>query len=177
MNVEFINLQEDSLRTSSSTNKSSGHRGYDIMISFHVATMEEIARKLQSYLKERGISAWICLDIKPGEDYRDKIIDSARFSKAFIPLINENWAISKECEYEYNVALRNYNKTKSPIIIPLVFGVFDTSHYNIIEGLLATINVIFVEDYKNEEKLKNSFKQAVEVIEGLAVIQGNGILI
>jgi len=174
MNVEFINLKEDDLRASSSTNQSSAdHHGYDIMISFHVATMEEIARKLQAYLKERGFSAWICLDIKPGEDYRDKIIDSARFSKAFIPLINENWAISKECEYEYNVALRNYNKTKSPVIIPLVFGVFDTSHYNIIEGLLATINVIFVEDYKNEEKLKHSFKQAVDVIEGLAVIKNS----
>jgi len=137
----------------------------DVMISFTVKSMTNTAKKLQVFLSERGYSTWLCLDIKPGESYRDRIIENVRFCNIFVPLINEDWAISKECEFEYNIALKSFNKTRKPVIIPLIIGMFDTSQYNITEGILATTQVIFVENKdENAHEMLNAFKQICDLI-------------
>jgi len=135
------------------------------MISFAVKSMSNTAKKLKVFLSERGFSTWLCLDIKPGEGYRDRIIENARFCNVFVPLINEDWALSKECEFEYNIALKSFNKTRKPVIIPLIIGMFDTSQYNVIEGLLASTQVIFVESKdENSHEMLKAFKQISDTI-------------
>jgi len=144
------------------------NKACDVMISFSVKSMVNTARKLQALLHEKGYSTWLCLDIKPGENFRDKIIENARFCNTFVPMINEDWALSKECEFEYNIALKSCNKTRKPIIVPIIIGMFDTSQYNVIEGLLASTQVIFVENKdENSDAMSIAFKQVIDVLQSL----------
>jgi len=80
----------------------------DIMISFNVRTARDLAVALKEKLHQHGYSTWLCLDMDVGSNFRSEIVLAATSSKIIIPLINEGWANSKECQYEINIAQRNF---------------------------------------------------------------------
>jgi len=138
----------------------------DVMISLHVDSTKEFASKLKSYLKEKGYSVWICTDLKLGTDYRNEIIIATRACKVFMPLVNENWAKSKECEFEYNIAQRKRAQTgKFPIIMPVVLTSFDSTQYDIVEALLANYNVIFSKNLASTEAILEQIIISIDSLE------------
>jgi len=149
-----------------SYNSSTNQQTLDVMISLHVDSTKEFASKLRSYLLENGYSVWICTDLNIGTDYRNEIIIAARTCKVFMPLINENWAKSKECEFEYNIAQRRRAKTeKYPIIMPIVLTTFDSTQYDIVEALLANYNVIFSKNLDSIQTTVEQIKVSVDQLE------------
>ena len=55
-----------------------------------------------------GISTWMCTDIDGGENFRDEILANVRDAKVFLIFLNEKWAKSQECTFEYNYAVVRY---------------------------------------------------------------------
>lgn len=51
-----------------------------------------------------GISTWMCTDINGGNTYREEILANIRDAKVFLIFLNEKWAKSNECVFEYNYA-------------------------------------------------------------------------
>jgi len=74
---------------------------------------------------------------------------AATSSQAIIPLINEGWAISKECQYEVNIAQRNFLTIDKPIMIPALFdATVDYKKYPLAYGILCNINAIIFDQKK-----------------------------
>lgn len=55
-----------------------------------------------------GISTWMCTDIEGGDTYREEIIANVRDAKVFLIFLNEKWAQSQECTFEYNYAMVSF---------------------------------------------------------------------
>jgi len=109
------------------------------------SSSETMARELNQYIRDKGYSTWICVEMQGGNNYRDEIVVNAAGSKVLIALMNVKWADSKECRYEFNIALRA-NLTKGfPHIIPVIMENFDWSSYPTLVGTMANTNAIFYE--------------------------------
>lgn len=57
------------------------------------------------FCSSHGISTWMCTDIDGGDTYREEILANVRDAKVFLIFLNEKWATSDECVFEYNYAL------------------------------------------------------------------------
>jgi len=116
----------------------------DVMISLNLATATDLARSFQRFIEAKGFSTWICLDASAGNQFRTDIVSAASKSAVFLAFINEAWAKSKECQFEFNVALRK-NLTKGrPEIIPVIVGQFDLDAYPAVDGMLCNTNALFL---------------------------------
>lgn len=94
------------------------------MISFHCGSTMALAARLRDALQSRGYRVWWCAgDLAAGAPYRREIARNAALCRLMMPLVNENWAKSLECEYEYNIALRTALVTKTrPILVPVILN-------------------------------------------------------
>ena len=136
----------------------------DVFLSHHVKSMNRYVCQLGDKLKEMGISAFICTNMKPGDDYRDTITLNAVKCKIFIPFINEAWAKSKECISEFNCAHRTYTTTKRPQIAPIIIGGFDwikVEKYPVAVNITSNFNCALLEN-DNWDKV---FTEIVRTIE------------
>ena len=53
----------------------------------------------------RGITTWMCTDIDGGDSFREEILANVRDAKVFLIFVNEKWAKSQECAFEFNYAM------------------------------------------------------------------------
>jgi len=86
------------------------------------------------------------MEMGAGVQFREEIVVHASGSKAFIALLNENWAESKECRYEFNIATRSNLSKGFPVIIPVVLKQFDWNKYPLLLGTMANTNALFYEE-------------------------------
>lgn len=47
----------------------------------------------------------MCTDIDGGDSFREEILANVRDAKVFLIFVNENWAKSQECAFEFNYAM------------------------------------------------------------------------
>ena len=73
----------------------------DVMISLQVKSMQKSALYLRDILEQKGLSVWLCVEMSGGDQYRTEIVHAIKTCKVFLPLINNAWALSGECEDEY----------------------------------------------------------------------------
>jgi len=115
----------------------------DVMISLHCATMKNDAVALQKQFTLHNVSTWVCLDMSGGAAMRDDINWAAMNCKVFVALMNENWAKSGECKWEFNIAIRCGITQSYPVIIPVVVDNLDFNKYIHIKAIMANTNGIF----------------------------------
>ena len=101
-----------------------------------------------------GITVWICTEnLKGGDNFRDGIAKAVKNCDVFLPLLNEEWAVSEECKIEFNFAYSlNLNSTKKgrskpgeprlPVIIPISFPNINWDDHIHVELLAANTNFI-----------------------------------
>jgi len=115
--------------------------------------MKESALHLKNYLESKGLSVWICVDILGGENYRDEIIKAVKTCCVMVLLINDEWALSGECQDEYALAKRlnltshESGRTKrenprKPSFIPIAFPNLNWTAHSHVELLAASTNFI-----------------------------------
>ncbi|KAJ3287110.1 hypothetical protein HDU79_005964 [Rhizoclosmatium sp. JEL0117] len=110
----FIALHQDALK----------YGNLDVMLSINCATMESSALWLKQELEARGVSVWVCTtELKGGANWRDDIFRAVKGCRVLIPFINEPWANSGECDYEFALAIRtnlvshDSGKTQRAIVV------------------------------------------------------------
>jgi len=74
---------------------------------------------------------------------RDDINWAAMSSRCFVALINENWAKSGECKWEFNIAIRCGITQGNPLIIPVIVDNLDINKYSHVKAIMANTNAIF----------------------------------
>ncbi len=91
------------------------------MISYRCKSAQDHADALKALLEAAGFSVFVCSHtLRAGEGYRSRIAQTAALCKVMVPLVDEGWADSGECAFEYNVAVRTNLVTKTrPSIIPV----------------------------------------------------------
>ena len=47
----------------------------------------------------------MCTDIDGGDSFREEILANVRDAKVFLIFVNEKWAKSQECAFEFNYAM------------------------------------------------------------------------
>ena len=52
----------------------------------------------------------MCTDIDGGDTFREEIVANVRDAKVFLIFLNEKWAKSQECTFEYNYAMVTRDK-------------------------------------------------------------------
>jgi len=149
----------------------------DVMFSIHVKTMKETATLLKNVLQNYGIKVWMCTDMRVGESYRAEIVKAITSCKIFIPFINTEWALSGECEDEYNLAKRRNltsheegrttrSQSRQPIIFPIAFKGLDWNKYPHVQLLAANTNFVVHDDLSfltgNVEKTVTEIHDAIE---------------
>jgi len=135
------------------------------MISLQCSSSESIARELNEFLHTKGLTTWICVEMQGGTNYREEIVINAAGSKAMVALMNTKWAESKECRYEFNIALRT-NLTKGfPAIIPIIVENFDWNAYPLLIGVMANTNAIFY----NPKNPKATWEQVVAALTSFGI--------
>lgn len=137
----------------------------DAMISLQCSSAEKIAKELNSFLRNKGYSTWICIEMQGGVTYREEIVVNASGSKTMIALMNVRWAESKECRYEFNIALRSQLTKGLPHIIPIVLESFDFNTYPLITGVMANTNAIFY----NPKDPNSTWGQVVDSLSSVLV--------
>lgn len=150
---------------------------YDVMISLHCASMAPSALSLKSYLgsfffiygfangfvlglthfalyTERfGLSIFVCMEMNGGTQYRHEIVSAVESCKFFVILLNEQWALSGECEDEFSLAKRmnltshethrtERTDERLPIMIPIAFPNLDWNKHSHVKLLAAKVNFI-----------------------------------
>jgi len=137
------------------------------MLSVHCASMLGNANNLKKFLEELGYTVFLCDQMLAGDQYRSAISGNALRCKVFIAFMNAKWCTSRECEYEFNIALRtNLTNAGVPKIIPLLLEDFALyKQYDSIYGMLCSTNGLVVK----ESELNLSTWQKIEQILQLAV--------
>jgi hypothetical protein len=88
-----------------------------------------------------------------GENYRTEIVSVVKSCKVFLPLLNDAWALSGECEDEYSLAKRLNltshesgrtirSEKRQPIMLPVAFSDLKWNQYPHVELLAASTNFI-----------------------------------
>ena len=111
--------------------------------------MNQHARNFEEKLRKMGLKVFICTSLRPGEDFRQSITVNAVKCKLFIPFINEQWAMSEECIFEYNCALRSYTTKRTPQFVPIIIGGFqwiDVIKYPDVYNITANTNCAVLTD-------------------------------
>jgi len=118
--------------------------GADYFLSLNVGSSKTLADKARSVFHSHGISTWMCTDIDGGETFREEIVANVRDAKVFLIFLNEKWAKSDECVFEYNYATRKNLTKKSPVIMPIVTEDFNIEKYAHVDALLANFQGVFL---------------------------------
>lgn len=138
------------------------------MISLNVGTMKHVAINLFNYLTGLNYRVWVCLHMEAGDAFRIEIARSAAQCKAFIILLNEAWASSRECEYEFNVATRKNLTRGSPLILPVVMGgaLFGLigDKYPAVDAMLCNTNALVLERHDDPEERDRVWKDLVKTL-------------
>ncbi|XP_078356895.1 uncharacterized protein LOC144641739 [Oculina patagonica] len=140
----------------------------DYFLSLNVASSKKLADKARSVFHSRGISTWMCTDIHGGNTYREDIVANVRDAKVFLIFLNEKWAKSDECVFEYNYAMRKYLTKKTPIIMPVVTENFDMEEYAHVDALLANFQGVFMSSCSSETEAIN---QIMEKLKGVVPVK------
>ena len=97
---------------------------------------------------------FVCVDMTGGAQYRNAIVRAVQSCKIFLILLNEQWALSGECEDEYNLAKRlnltshEKGRTKRdseqrlPIMLPIAFPNLNWDGHLHVKLLAASTNFI-----------------------------------
>jgi len=144
----------------------------DIFISLNVSSMKESALHLKNYLESKGLSVWICVDLLGGENYRDEIIKALKSCSVMILLINEEWALSGECQDEYALAKRlnltshesgrsKRENPRKPCFIPIAFPNLNWTSHSHVELLAASTNFI---THNNNSLLNGNAQQTLNTV-------------
>jgi len=142
------------------------------MISFNVRTTKDLASALKEKLHEYGYSTWLCLDLDAGSNFRSEIVLAATSSRVMIPLINEAWANSKECQYEINIAQRNYLTIDQPVIMPiLVDSTIDYKKYPLAHGILCNTNAVL------HNNIEDTVNKMISAIKELKIIDNTKVTV
>jgi len=115
----------------------------DYFLSLNVASSKNLADRARNFFHKHGISTWMCTDIEGGDTYRDQILGNVRDAKVFLIFLNEKWAQSQECTFEYNYAMRKRLVKEKPVIMPLVTESFDLEKYAHVDALMANCQGLF----------------------------------
>jgi len=108
----------------------------------------------QKILIEKGYTVFLCDNIAVGDDFRLQISSNAASCKAFVMFINEPWCKSKECNYEFNIALKKSFMKGTPKLFPLIlenFPVFE--QYPVVDGFLCSTQGIVVPGFIPNEAI------------------------
>jgi len=143
--------------------------GADAMISLQCSSSESIARELNQYLQSKGISTWMCIEMHGGTNYREEIVINAAGSKAMVALMNIKWAESKECRYEFNIALRTHLTKGAPAIIPIIVENFDWNAYPLLIGVMSNTNAIFY----NPKSPQTTWEQVIGALASFGILPGS----
>lgn len=125
----------------------------EVMVSINVRTMKDSALKLKAFLEQHNIRTWVCVNMEAGVNYREEIVRAVKSCEIFIPLINDEWASSGECQDEYSLAKRlnltSYEKEiakppqpRKPVILPIAFPNLVWDKYPHVELLAASTNFL-----------------------------------
>lgn len=127
----------------------------DVMISYRCKTAQAHADALKGLLEAAGVSVFVCSEtLRAGEGYRSRIAQTAALCKVMVPLVDQAWAESGECAYEYNIAVRTNLVTKTrPVIIPVAMPDIQpfmgdpiqlAQRFPLLMGVAANINAVFL---------------------------------
>lgn len=136
--------------------------GADYFLSLNVGSSKTLADKARSVFHSHGISTWMCTDIDGGENFREEILANVRDAKVFLIFLNEKWARSDECVFEYNYAMRKNLTKKSPVIMPIVTEDFNIEKYSHVDALLANFQGVFLNQCSSEAE---GFKHIMEKLQ------------
>lgn len=140
----------------------------DYFLSLNVASSKNLADRARNFFHKHGISTWMCTDIEGGDTYRDQILGNVRDAKVFLIFLNEKWAQSQECTFEYNYAMRKRLVKEKPVIMPLVTESFDLEKYAHVDALMANCQGLFFSNCATEE---DAFKKIVESLQNVVPYQ------
>jgi len=115
----------------------------DVMISLHCGTMKNEAFDLKKQIEANKLLPWVCLEMQGGAAMRDDINWAAMNSRCFVALINESWAKSGECKWEFNIAIRCNITQGYPAVIPVIVDNLDFNKYSHVKAIMANTNAIF----------------------------------
>eukprot|EP01038_Epipyxis_sp_PR26KG_P007459 gene7459-10169_t len=134
----------------------------DVFISLQCSSMMNSTKILSDYLRKRGLTYWICNDMKGGDIFRTEITQAVERCKIFLPLLNQNWADSGECEFEYNHAIRLSlaSKIRYPRVLPVAFEGLDWNHPRI-SPLASNYNFIV---HKGPNLLSGPVEETLKLI-------------
>ncbi|MCL1999013.1 MAG: TIR domain-containing protein [Turicibacter sp.] len=127
----------------------------DFFISYNKADKKWakwVAGTLENFGYTTNIQAW---DIRPGDDFISKMNEFLEYSKAFIPILSEEYMKSPYCEKELSVALNKHLKTPEYRFFPIRVAEVDPSE------LIQTIVYVDIFD-KDEDEAKKVLKYAVD---------------
>jgi len=107
----------------------------------------------KKFLEEHNIRTWVCVEMGGGINYREEIVYAVKCCEVFIPLINDEWASSGECQDEYSLAKRlnltshekgitKSSQPRKPIILPIAFPNLICDKYSHVELLAASTNFL-----------------------------------
>ena len=147
----------------------------DVMVSLHCSSMAPSAKKLKLYLESRGIIVWVCTEMSGGESYRDSIVDAIDRANVVIIMLNNQWALSGECQDEYNYAKRlnltSYESGRSerdqprlPVFCPIAFKNLNWNAHKHVRLLSANTNFIV----HDEDDLMSDSLKVNTTFEGIA---------
>jgi len=134
------------------------------MISTHVSTTGKLANTIKKHLAEHGIKAWLCTqDISGGNHYRRGIAAAVKGCQIFLPLLNNEWCNSMECEVEFNMAFNLFTHShetgrtkkgeqRTPFFVPVALPGLD---WNADQILLLGSSINFI--VKSEEMEEKAF--------------------
>mmetsp|Transcript_49338 Transcript_49338/g.115879 ORF Transcript_49338/g.115879 Transcript_49338/m.115879 type:complete len:349 (+) Transcript_49338:252-1298(+) len=123
----------------------------EVMIGLCFKSQCERGKRLRDFLEAKGYEVFLFVDMKGGDLFRQQIAINALYCKAFVPLMDKAWALSDECLYEFNMALRKNMTKRTPQIIPVLCDQFEdiVGSRPEVEGFLANVNcntIILSED-------------------------------
>ena len=134
-----------------------------VMLSLQVSSMKAFAHKLADLLRTNGYDVWICTQsMTGGATWRREIVKAVKNCHIFVPLINNPWAESGECEVEFNLAFNLHthsnSKPRMPIFVPVAFPDLDWSAHAHVELLAANTN--FVKHEQNDQATYNTILES-----------------
>lgn len=139
--------------------------GADYFLSLNVGSSKTLADKARSVFHSHGISTWMCTDIEGGQTFREEILANVRDAKIFLIFLNQKWAKSAECVFEYNYAMRKYLTKKSPVIMPIVTEDFEIEKHAHVDALMANFQGVFLNQFSSEaEGFKHIMKKLEAVV-------------
>ncbi|KAM7424878.1 hypothetical protein ABFA07_023620 [Porites harrisoni] len=136
----------------------------DYFLSLNVASSKQLVDKARGVFHSRGITTWMCTDIDGGDSFRDEILANVRDAKVFLIFVNEKWAKSQECAFEFNYAMRKNLVKNTPKIMPFVIEMFDMEKYPHVDALLANCQGVFLNSCSSEI---DAFKQIMDKLQGV----------